>query len=191
MRPHEYHKESDFPSVTEVLSPYSGYDKIPPWHLEKAAERGTIVHAHCAAFALGKWAPTPREEYRGYVQSGIRWIEEYVDEVLLAEEELEDPELCYCGHPDLIVRSRKLGGVILPDLKTPVALHRKIWGAQVVAYERLAKADPRYDLPDIDRVGSLRLDAQGKMARFDDLTGNRVAYWAAFYGALMALRFFS
>lgn len=191
MAPLEYHKESDFPSVTEVLAPYSGYDQIPPWHIEKAAERGTIVHAHSAAIALGRWAPPPRDEYRGYVESVRLWIEAFVDEVLLVEEELEDPELCYCGHPDLIVRSKKLGGVILPDLKTPAVFHRKVWGAQLTAYQNLAKKDPRFDhLPPIDRIGSLRLNVEGKMARFDELTDNRVAYWAAFYGALIAHRFF-
>ena len=190
MCPQKYHKESKLPSVTEVLSPYSGYDKIPPWNLEKAAERGTIVHAHCAAIALGRWAPPPKEEYRGYVQSGRLWIEAYVDEALLVEEELEDPVLGYCGHPDLIIRSKKLGGVILPDLKTPVQLHRKVWGSQLAAYERLASADPRFSLPPIDRFGSLRLHADGRMARLDDFPDNRVAYWAAFYGALIAHRFF-
>lgn len=183
-------KQSNYPSVTEVLSPYSGYDQIPPWHLEKAAERGTIVHAHCAAIALGQWAPSPKEEYAGYVQSARLWFDAFVDEVLFVEEELVDSELCYCGHPDLIVRSHKLGGVILPDYKTPVNVHRKIWGAQLAGYENLAKKDPRFDLPPIDRLGSLRLDKEGKLAKFDEFTENKIACWAAFYGALIAHRFF-
>jgi len=183
-------KQSEYPSVTEVLSPYSGYDTIPPWHLEKAAERGTIVHAHCAAIALGQWTPTPKEEYRGYIQSARLWFDAFVDEILLVEEELMDPELCYCGHPDLIVRSQKLGGVILPDFKTPVNVHRKIWGAQLTAYENLARKDFRFTLPPINRLGSLRLNKDGAMAKFDEFTENRVACWAAFYGALMAHRFF-
>ncbi|MBW2596741.1 MAG: hypothetical protein JRC93_12390 [Deltaproteobacteria bacterium] len=188
--PQEYSKQSEYPSVTEVLSPYSGYDQIPPWNLEKAAERGTIVHAHCAAIALGRWTPSPKDEYQGYVTSGRLWLEAYMDEPLLVEEELEDPELGYCGHPDLIIRSEKLGGVIMPDLKTPVQLHRKVWGAQLTGYENLAKKDTRFSLPEIDRLGSLRLYEDGRMAKFDDFTDNRVAYWAAFYGALIAHRFF-
>lgn len=184
----EYTKVSRFPSVTKILSPYSGYDQIPPWHLEKAAERGTTVHAHCAAIALGEWAPPPKEELRGYVQSARLWLDAFMDEPLSVEEELEEPELEYCGHPDLVIRSVKLGGNILIDWKTPVAVHRKVWGAQLAAYNNLIEKSRGIV---IHRLGSLRLDVRGGIAKFDEFTANRVSYWSAFFGALIAHRFFS
>ena len=182
-----YTKKSKHPSVTHILSPYSGYDRIHPMHLGKAAERGTIVHSHCASIALGEWRPSPIPEYRGYVKSFRQWFDVYVDDALLVEAELEDNELGYCGHPDLVVQSEKLGGVILIDLKTPVSVHRKVWGAQLVAYQRMIeKAEGIV----CQRIGSLRLKKDGAMAVFDDFTGNAVACWAAFYGALIATKFF-
>lgn len=181
-----YSKESEYPSVTEILSPYSGYDQIPPAVLEAAAERGTLVHSHCEAIAKDIWAPAPKIELRGYVQSFQKWFDLFVDEVLLVEVELEDHDLGYCGHPDLAVRSSSLGGKLLLDLKTPEQLHRKIWGSQLSGYERLVR--PRFK---VDRIGSLRLRKDGKMARFDEFTDNRVSYFAAFYGALIAHKFFN
>jgi len=183
-----YIKHSKFPSVTQVLAPYSGYDKIPPWHLEKASERGTIVHDHLAAYALGQWTPNPKPEYAGYVDSARKWLDMFMDEVVLSEAELEDEVLGYCGHPDLIIKSRKLGGVILIDYKTPAVVHRKVWGAQLAAYEKLATAN---GYPAVDRFGSLRLNADGRLAKFDEFTDNRIAFWSAFFAALCAHRFFS
>lgn len=182
-----YSKESNLASVTQVLAPYSGYDSIPPWKLEQAAERGTIVHAHLAALATGGWMPQPKEEYRGYVGSGRLWLDTFMDEAVLVEEELQDPELGYCGHPDLVIRTVKLGGVVMIDWKTPAGLHRKIWGAQLAAYERLVLKCKGIK---VDRIGSLRLHPDGRMAKFDEFTGSRVAFWAAFFGALVAFNFF-
>ena len=188
MSSREYTKHSDLPSVTQVLAPYSGYDKIPPWHLEKASERGTVVHEHLAAYALGQWTPAPILEYSGYVQSGTMWLDAFMDEAIMVEEELEDKELGYCGHPDLMIKSKKLGGVIHIDYKTPVAVHRKVWGCQLSAYGRLAMAN---SYPAADRFGSLRLSASGRMAKFDEFSDNRIAYWGAFFAALAAHRFFT
>jgi hypothetical protein len=185
----KYHKTSRYPGVTTILSPWSGYDRIHPVHLGRASERGTIVHSHAAAYVMGVWAPDPAPEYRGYVESAQRWIDAFIDEPLLVEEELEDHELKFCGHPDIIARSSKLGGVVLIDLKTPAAVHRKNWGCQLAAYERLAKVSGR--IPPINRFGSLRLDKNGGVAKFDEFTDNRLSYWSAFYGALIAHNFFN
>lgn len=180
---------SKYPSVTEILAPYSGYDRVPPHLLDAASARGSLVHAHCAAIAKEEWAPAPRQEARGYIVSFQKWFDAFVDKVLFVEGELEDPELGYCGHPDLIVKSRKLGGVILPDLKTPAGV-KKVWGSQLAGYENLSRKDKRISLPPIDRLGSLRLDKDGAMAKFDEFTENLLAYFGAFYAALAAHKFF-
>uniref|UniRef100_A0A6M3KK13 Putative PD-(D/E)XK nuclease superfamily protein n=1 Tax=viral metagenome TaxID=1070528 RepID=A0A6M3KK13_9ZZZZ len=187
MKPNEYTKVSKHASVTKVLSPYSGYDAIHPMHLEKAANRGTVVHSHLAAHALGEWSPAPKPEYAGYVLSGKKWLDAFVSEVLLVETELEEPSLGFCGHPDLVIRSHKLCGVILIDWKTPATVHRKIWGAQLAAYAHMIEQQKGIE---IDRIGSLRLNPDGKMAKFDEFTGSRAAFWQAFYAALIAYNFF-
>jgi hypothetical protein len=181
-----YQKQSQYPSVTEILSPYSGYDQVPDNYLTIAAERGTLVHSYCAAIAKKEWAPDLNESCRGYVESFRRWFDAFVDDVLLVEEELEDPALKYCGHPDLLIRSSALGGVILPDLKTPKAV-KTIWGAQLAAYDNLIKRNMNIES---HRIGSLQLSESGKMAVFDEFTEFRGSYFAAFYGALIAHNFF-
>ena len=183
-----YHKTSDLPSVTQILSPYSNYDQIPEHRLEAAAARGVAVHAYCAAHAKGAWAPTPPMEYRGYVDSFRQWFDIFECEVLLCEEELEDVQLGYCGHPDLCVRSIRLGGIILSDLKTPLALHRKPWGCQLAAYDQLVKTTKQIRP---DRVGSLQLSPDGRAAKFEDFTGNLQEYFRAFFSALVCHKFFS
>lgn len=182
----EYTKKSKYPSVTEVLSPWNDYSHVPEDRLEAAAERGTAVHAYCAAYARGVWAPTPPPGFRGYVDSFQRWFDLFVDETLVCEEEIEDAMLGYCGHPDLCVRAGKLGGVILTDLKTPIALKRRIWGCQLSAYERLLiglGVKP-------DRVGSLQLSPEGRAARFEDFSEDLQEYFKAFFSALNCHKFF-
>ena len=61
----------------------------------------------------------------------------------------------------------------------------------MAGYENLLKEDPKYKIPKVDRIGALRLSPEGKIARFDEFTENRIAYWAAFYGALIAHNFFN
>ncbi len=40
-----------YPSVTEVLQPWSDFSRIPPAVLEAAASRGTAAHQACEAIA--------------------------------------------------------------------------------------------------------------------------------------------
>ena len=181
-----YFKKSAYPSVTEALSPYTGFAHVNEYVLLAASDRGVAVHAHCAAYAKGVFAPSPEKDLEGYVASFKWWFDAYVDDVLLVEEEMEDHGLQYCGHPDLIVRSSALGGVVLPDLKTPATLNKKLWGAQLSAYDNLARVVKI--IP--DRIGSLRLKKDGSPPIFDDFTEARVSYFAAFIGALTAYKFF-
>ena len=46
-----------YPRVTEILKPFTSYDKVPREVLDKAAARGTSVHAICAGIAKGAWIP--------------------------------------------------------------------------------------------------------------------------------------
>lgn len=130
--------------------------------------------------------PAPPREYAGYVASFRWWFDRYVDDVLLVEEELADPELEYIGHPDLLVMSRSLGGIILPDLKTPLT-QQKVWKAQLAAYRRLLEADRHINA---NRIGSLRLSPEGKPPIFNDYTHDPNNF-NAFYAALVAWKWFN
>lgn len=150
-----------YPSVTEVLQPWADFSRIPPAVLEAAAVRGTAVHQACEAIAKGLFIGTLSESIEPYVRSFSSWFDFMVDEVLLAEDRLIDIELGFHGEPDLIIKS-KSEGIILIDNKTPVAL-QKSWKLQLSAYRHLA--DKNIVTP--DRVGSLRLHPEGKVARMD------------------------
>ncbi len=148
-----------FPSVTEVLSPWADFSKIPPDVLAHAAARGTAVHDACAAYASGVFVVRNNEEITGYLDSFVRWFELMVDEVLLVEPRLVDTDFGFHGEEDLVVRS-KHSEIILVDLKTPVQL-LKSWRLQLSAYNHLViKHGIR-----TDRVGSLQLDPNGKIAK--------------------------
>ena len=152
-----------FPSVTVVIGTvfkhWFNFDRVPEDVLEAAKIRGTDVHAICANIALGFPPLTVPSEYQGYIDSFMRWRDLMVDEFLLVEERLVDPDLGYHGMPDLIIRSRQ-GEIILPDLKTPAAL-MPTWKWQIPAYDHLAARNLGFM---IDRCGSLRLKADGGAA---------------------------
>lgn len=181
-----YHKNSVLPSTTEILSPYSGLENVPEKYLTIASERGTRVHTYCASIALGEWIPSPEDDVKGYIESFKKWFNLFVNEVLLCEEEIEDKDLGYCGHPDLVVLSSKLNGIVLIDLKTPTSV-KSTWGAQLAAYAQIIEKKKNIN---IGRLGSLRLKSDGRMAKFDEFTGQRSDCFKAFFAALIAYNFF-
>jgi hypothetical protein len=150
-----------YPSVTEALKPWSDFSHIPPAVLEAASLRGTAVHDICANIARGLLVMNTPPEAEGYVASFRRWFDFMVDDVLLVEQRLVDPDFGYHGEPDLIVKS-KSEGIILIDNKTPV---QKLitWRIQLAGYRNLAVKN---DITP-DRVGSLRLHPDGKTAKLD------------------------
>jgi hypothetical protein len=149
------------PSVTEIISPWTDFSRIPPAILENAGLRGTRVHELCAAIAKGEPVMDPNPETSGYVASFRVWFEAIVDEVILVEERLVDPGLGYSGQIDLLVRTKQ-GEIWLVDLKTPLALS-KGWRLQLAGYFRLCDVAGYHP----DKAGSLRLSPDGKMAKMD------------------------
>jgi hypothetical protein len=173
------------PSVTQILSPYSDFSRIPRAVLDAAAVRGTAVHDVCATIArglpiIGQIEP----EIIGYVNSFQRWFDLIVDEVLLVEERLIDNEFGYHGEPDLIIKA-KHGEVILVDNKTPVQL-LKTWRLQCSGYYNLAAKN----IIKPDRTGSLRLSKDGKAAKME-YYDNSAADFVLFLQALNLYRFFN
>jgi len=179
-----YHKSSRFPSVTQVLAPFADYSSVPAHVLELASERGSRVHAICAARLAGLWHPPITVDVAGYVESFQRWADLAVESVSMVEPEMEDPALGYCGHLDAILRIWGDSGESVADLKTPATALRT-WRAQLAAYRNLAEANGHK----ISRVFSLRLDKTGGRAKVDEYTGTTRADFAAFLSALNAYRY--
>ena len=151
-----------FPSVTEVLQPWSDdFSRIPPAVLQAAADRGTAVHNACAAYSSGLPVFGLKPEAEPYFNSFRRWFDHVVDEVLLCEERLTDDDFGYHGEPDSLIKSKHQ--VILVDFKTP-ATKTKTWRVQLAAYKNLVE---KYKGVKVDRVGSLRLSPEGKTPKMD------------------------
>ena len=180
-----YHKSSNLPSVTQVLSPFVDYSRVPEHILSMASERGSRVHAVCAANLLGVWHQPVTEEIAGYVESFRRWADLAVESVSAVEPEMEDAALGYCGHIDAILRIKGDGCESVADIKTP-AVCMLTWRAQLAAYRNLAEVNGHT----ISRVFSLRLDKDGGRAKVDEYTGTVRADFAAFLSALNAYRYF-
>lgn len=149
------------PSVTEVLQPWSDFSGIPPSVLEAAAARGTAVHDVCATIARGLPVFNAPPETDGYVTSFRRWFDVMVDDVLLVEERIVDPDFGFHGEPDLIIKS-KSEEILLIDNKTPRQLV-KSWRLQCAAYRHLATCKGI----DAVRTASLRLEPDGGIAKME------------------------
>lgn len=180
-----YHKSSSLPSVTQVLAAFTDYSGVPAHVLEAASERGSRVHAICAARIQGLWHQPVTDDVAGYVKSFDDWARAAIEDVILVEPELEDLALGYCGHLDLICRVQGDEGATIVDLKTPATCMLP-WRAQLAAYRNLAEKNGHH----ISRVFSLRLDKAGGRAKLDEYTGTVRADFSAFMSALNAYRYF-
>lgn len=173
-----------FPSVTEILKPYSDFSRIPAAVLDAAAARGTAVHDICATISRGLPVFNIAEEIKGYIESYQRWFDLVVDEVLLVEERLIDADLGYHGEPDLLIKA-KYCEIILVDNKTPVQLY-KAWQLQCAGYNNLVTKN----ITKPDRTGSLRLHPEGGIAKMEYYE-NRLQDLSLFLSALNLHRFFN
>lgn len=121
--------------VTEVLSPFTGLDKVPKDILANAARRGTKVHDICEGIVkgLGEWDVD--DETRGYVHSFKQWWQEG-KKVLALEQRFYCSDLMITGAVDMIIESDE--GAIILDLKTS-AKPSKTWPLQGSAYAYMAR----------------------------------------------------
>lgn len=127
----------DYPRVTEVLRAYTTYDKVAKPILEKAAERGSSVHALCAGIAKGAWIPDGMigEELLGYVASFRKWAEAQVAKFIVIEKRYMDDDHRYSGQLDFVVLGTD-DQLYLVDLKTS-ARPQKTYPVQMAAYNNL------------------------------------------------------
>src|ERR1700722_6552123 len=128
---------TNIPRVTEILRPFTSYDQVPKEILERAAARGTSVHALCAGIAKGNWIPDGMigEELFGYVQSFKQWAAAQVKEFVIIEKRYTDGEKRFTGQLDFVVKCTD-DKLYLVDLKTS-ARPQKTYPIQMSAYEEL------------------------------------------------------
>jgi len=146
--------------VTQVLSPWSGLDKIDPAVLAHAAERGTKVHKICEGIASGLGEYGVDDETRGYVESFKKWWALGIS-VVSMEERFWDDQLRITGQVDFIIETPD--GLAIVDLKTS-SRPSKTWEAQGSAYAYLAK---RAGYP-IRKIYFLHLSKLGKVPKIID-----------------------
>lgn len=131
----------EIPRVTEILKPYSGFIHVPYDILERAAERGTKVHAICAAIAHDAWVDDELidESLKGYVKSFRQWAADYVQSYDIIEKRYNFasnvPQYAYTGQVDFVITGKD-GKKYLVDLKTS-AQAQKTYLVQMAAYRNL------------------------------------------------------
>lgn len=122
--------KAGYTRVTDVLSPFTGFSKIPAWVLDKAGERGTAVHKMFEDMSTGKEVDEgDANEYASYYQSLCKWIPG--KDFLFPMDRLYSEELKITGLIDGIYHEN--GKFILFDLKTSQHVGRT-WQEQLGAY---------------------------------------------------------
>jgi len=149
----------NLPSVTQILSPYVDFSKVPEHILSWATKRGKTVHNICAAICQGLWFPSVPSECVGYVESFQRWFERYVEEVVFVEKRFYHPIYQYSGQIDLYVKLEKIGYAVI-DNKTPI-VDDPTWKGQMAGYAELLKTNKHQ----LDKIGTLQLDPNGKVPK--------------------------
>jgi hypothetical protein len=172
--------------VSDIIAPYSSYDRVDALTLQLAAERGTDAHDYLNVYLMGVWAPMP-EGAEGYCRSGERWLEENVKRVISAEREYTDPVLGYKGHPDLLMENYA-GEIILPDFKSPVIEYRS-WPIQLAAYHHLVCKTHKFKRAKVS-PGALMLSPTGGPAKFKPYSDRVDRCFALFLGLLNSIRYF-
>lgn len=167
-RQRDQEAETDSPmnllSVTQTLKTHSDFSRVPDNVLFAACQRGDRVHAYCAAKAKDIYHPPVPEYIQGYCESFDRWFE-LVEEVLLVEEEIVDPNMGFFGHPNLVVRLKGHKNPAVVDIKTPLT-RNKLWAVQISSYVHLVR---QYLNCEIEHSGAIRLRSDGAVARFDEV----------------------
>ena len=130
---------ASIPRVTEILKPFTGYDQVPRETLERAAARGTSVHALCAGIAKGNWIPDGMigEDLLGYVNSFKKWTSAQVKRFIVVEKRYTDKHEEYSGQLDFVVQCHD-DLLYLVDLKTSSS-PQKTYPIQMAAYHNLLK----------------------------------------------------
>lgn len=143
----------DYLTVTQILSEFSGVHRIDPEILQKAADRGTIVHQICGAIINGIGCPSVNPAYKGYIESFKKWWNPEF-KVIAQEERFYCDKHMFSGQVDLIIDMGN-GLPVIVDFKTS-ASNQKSWPLQLAAYWYLCGLTC-----EIHSTASIRLNKDG------------------------------
>ena len=126
----------EVPSVTEVCR-FLSYDQKSdkPWLAKAAADRGTRVHAACAAIDYGI-DPEETEDISGYLKAYRRFLKDYRPDWEGIEYTVGSAELGIAGTIDRFGTLYDGRRCIL-DIKTGSQLHDAPLRVQLTGYKRL------------------------------------------------------
>lgn len=171
---------SIIPSVTTVMKPLSNslYKDVDTKMLNRAAERGTIVHNAIENYIKYGFTDCP-SEFVPYFKAYLDWCRDYDVEVIESEQKTYHKFMRYAGTIDCIC---KIGGErVLVDYKTSAAVNRMLTGVQTEAY---AKAYETHN-EQIDKKAILHLSKYGNY-EFIEYKRNDAESWTTF-NALMTV----
>lgn len=128
--------------VTEILNPFNGLSSIDPCTLQKAADRGTRVHAYCEAHALGLFVTEVDEDCKNYFEAFQRWFDKMVTKVIMLETRINSDKYMLSGAFDMLVvlKGDADDCLSLVDIKTPQS-PSKTWALQTAAYKMLLREE--------------------------------------------------
>ena len=102
--------------------------------LDRAASRGTDVHAIAETYARTGTMPTWAEAINGYVDALKRFFDEHQPQPVLIEQTVFNSEIGYAGSFDMVCKLEAYGdALIMLDYKTSKAIYPDV-AAQLAAY---------------------------------------------------------
>ncbi len=142
----------EYDRITSVLSPYSGFDRIPVHILEAASERGVLVHKYASALIRNVGLFGVEEHLKGYIESFKLWKPK--SKMIIPSRFFED-DLLISGEADCLYEIED--GYCLVDFKTSTK-EGSTWNLQGSAYANLARK-AGYN---IKRIEFVKLSKEGK-----------------------------
>lgn len=138
---HQYEMDGErLPSVSELCRfiARETYADVAQYNLDRAAERGTLVHKACEALDVYGRAEVD-EAVAGYVNAYAMFRRDHVVEWRMVEKSMHHPVDRYAGTID---RYGTLDGVeTLLDIKTSYTVHKRLAVAQLNLYRRMLEAN--------------------------------------------------
>jgi len=159
--------------------------KSVPWEArDKAAVRGTEVHALAEKVIHGTALDEVPAELAAHVQGYVDWLDRFDVSAVLTERNVASRQWGYCGTFDAVVtfgRGPWAGRTAMIDLKTSSGIYGET-ALQIAAYARadcyVSDDDQETPLPDVDCIGAAHVTDAG--TAFYPLCADRAAIDEAF-----------
>jgi hypothetical protein len=199
---------NDFPTVTEVLAPFSNFEAISPAILDAAAHRGKIVHGAISDLLCSIYSPdekmtripilhrqlmneyahnrtkeiennTTLQTHAGFLKSFASWFSSVeMTQIIFLENRLESSMYGFQGTPDLVCQFAGDKYLTVIDWKTSAVLS-KSWGLQLAGYSLLVE-NQEY----MAEILAIRLKKDGSGFIVNDYTYQLTSLQKKFVGAL-------